>query len=313
MAIEPLQTSASTSKASQSQPKQKRRRLSDSSQSRIFAAATRLSSLGHHDAVQPSYTDETVAYSPTEPLIAFPHTEEQLPVSNQSAVGIPKPFSIAVKPLLSTLPTSPLILRTPLLVDSAHSYRVTKLQFSPTGGSLVAVIASISTGDQNAAVPSGSASSPIGFVCIWSRPTEPTNGACDEYWQLSGSWPLSRDQGQLTSDIIGLYWLPPDGGRNIVRPPSEEAAKLASNPGAAQLPGMNQARQQAKKSQHRFEIARAPVSGPSLRQRGALLPEGLILVGADGRVSIRMEVIFTMIAQRLMLIRTFRIGPSSAS
>lgn len=281
MALEKVEVSPS--RASFATPS-KRRRLSSHSQGRIVSASHRLLLCEHRLRLQD--LNECIAFSPTEPLVAMPHTLRSSVKGRDAGVApIPPSLSIAIKPLLSASgDVSPLVLCAPLLLDAEAAFRVRTLKFSPTGRSLAAVIWPEQQSDKIRSLCS-STPNRHGLVCIWTRSSN-GSGPMNEGWYLSGSWPMAVKGGQFDSNIIALYWLPTRLRQvALYSYDLEHSARVSAAPSNAQLPGMTQEVRETQRPQRRFHIKPAPCSGPVLQQRGNKEPEALLLVGANNTVS----------------------------
>lgn len=272
---------------SETQPR-KRRRGTSEDDGHLLDASRRLLGLGFPHASTASSSSKheprgPVAFS-NDGLVAYriPQTQPPRQIPSSSTSTTPA-VTIAIKPLLAVWRAQPLLLSVPVLPVPTGGYSIRFLSFSSPGNSLVAIVEP----NEEAVLATGSAATQ-GVVCIWSRRGDAS--ALNEGWSLAAAWPLaSNGLGPFGSSIIAAQWLPSawaaSPGRDLSVVATSETTQETPAMPSAQLPGMaNEGKGKAKKPKI-FKVERDTASGPTLLAKGTKIPDGLLLIGEDGRVS----------------------------
>lgn len=289
-------------------PTAKRRRLSSVTLQNVTAAKERNARVAAQLGSQLDALDRTgspVAFS-CHGLVAHKALIAKAAPPQQQQQQSSGPCAIALTPLLAPWSVKPLKLFPPASASmSAQTTRLTLLQFSNSGHSLVAVFAS---GNDDGATTTG-------MVCIWSKeargsgssPSTSATPALNEGWNITATWPLSSD-GILGDGVAGLHWIDagPTSQRYVVRQPlpspSSSAAadattttttSVTNSSSTAQhmpphLPGMNNDPNRSsngRTSHQTFERVAVPSRGPQLVSvNGASRAEALLIVGTSGQI-----------------------------
>ncbi|PWN18337.1 hypothetical protein BCV69DRAFT_82647 [Microstroma glucosiphilum] len=264
----------------------KRRRGSSDDDGHLLSTSRRLLDLGlpHASAASSASRHEPkgpVAFS-SDGLVAYRAPQSQPPRHAASSSTSASPaVTIAIKPLLAAWTAKPLLLSVPVLPIPTGGYSVRFLSFNSLGNSLVAIVEP----DEETALAVGPTITQ-GVVCIWSRRGDAS--ALNEGWSLAAAWPLaSNGLGPFGPSVIAARWLPsslrasPGGGLSVVAA-GETMQETPALP-SAQLPGMAQEGKAKAKKSKVIKVERSAASGPVLLAKGAKKPEGLLLIGEDGR------------------------------